>query len=92
MSVTEEDVRNVSRLAKIRVDDTQISNIQESLNKILNFVDQLKEVDCSSIDDSIEYSTSMHERADIDMPCDKAVMNNAPSKDCNMFVVPKVIG
>jgi aspartyl-tRNA(Asn)/glutamyl-tRNA(Gln) amidotransferase subunit C len=92
MSVTEEDVRKVSHLARIRVDDSQIDAIKSNLNSILSFVEQLREVDCSQVDETVQYVTSLHERADVALPCDPAVMDNAPEKGCNMFVVPKVVG
>ncbi|MDR0678232.1 MAG: Asp-tRNA(Asn)/Glu-tRNA(Gln) amidotransferase subunit GatC [Holosporaceae bacterium] len=92
MSITESDVRKVSFLARIRIDDAKISQIQDSLNCILSFIEQLKEVDCSQVDDTIQYATLLHERKDIAIACDPAVMDNAPEKECNMFIVPKVVG
>ena len=92
MSVTVEDVKKVAHLARIKVDDSQVEKVQESLNGILNFVEQLKEVDCSTVDDSVQYETKLHERKDVAVKCDPSVMDNAVQKECNMFVVPKVVG
>lgn len=91
MSVTVDDVKKVAHLAKIKIEDSKISEIQESMNRILSFVEQLNEVDCSKIDDDIQYISKMHEREDVAEPCDPAVMNNASEKELNMFVVPKVV-
>jgi len=92
VSVTDNDVRKVSFLARIRVEDSKIEEIRDSINQILHFVEQLEEVDCSQIDNSVQYATSLHERPDIAVFGDPAVMNNAPEKGCNMFIVPKVVG
>ncbi len=92
MSVTIEDVKKVSKLAKIKVSEEKAVELQHSLNNVLNFVEQLTSIDCSSIDDSVQYSTKIHEREDVAIPTDPAIMANAPEKECNMFVVPKVIG
>jgi aspartyl-tRNA(Asn)/glutamyl-tRNA(Gln) amidotransferase subunit C len=92
MSVTEEDVRRVSHLARIRIDNSKVSGIRDDLNEILGFVEQLREVDCEQIDDSLQYVTVLHERKDVVVICDPAVMNNASEKECNMFIVPKVVG
>ncbi|MDR0968611.1 MAG: Asp-tRNA(Asn)/Glu-tRNA(Gln) amidotransferase subunit GatC [Holosporaceae bacterium] len=92
MSVAEEDVRKVAYLARIRIDDSKIGEICRSLNKILAFVEQLEEVDCSQINEEVQPSASLRERDDVVVPCDAAVMNNAPEKERNMFVVPKVVG
>lgn len=93
MSVTADDVKKVSHLARIKIEDAQkIDELCCSLNSILHFIEQLNEVDCSQIDESLQYVSTLHERADIPEQCDIAVMDNAPMKECNMFVVPKVVG
>lgn len=92
MSVTVEEVMKVSHLARIKMDNESAENFKESLNKILHFVERLDEVDCSKIDDGVQYATTLHEREDVALPCNPAVMDNACEKECNMFVVPKMIG
>lgn len=92
MSVTVEDVRKVARLARIKIEDSKIEHIQEGLNDILKFIEQLDEVNCSQVDDSVEYATGAHEREDVAVKCNPSVMDNATQKECNMFVVPKVVG
>ncbi|MDR3187011.1 MAG: Asp-tRNA(Asn)/Glu-tRNA(Gln) amidotransferase subunit GatC [Holosporaceae bacterium] len=91
MSITKEDVGKISRLACIKIPDAEFENVCDGLNNVLNFVEQLEQVDCSSVDDSGECVVGMRERSDVAIPCDPAVMDNAPQKECNMFVVPKVI-
>lgn len=91
MSVTKETIKKVSHLAKIKVSEEKAEELQKDLNRILSFIEQLSEVDCSGIDDSVQYSTKLHEREDIVFKTDPRVMDNAPAKECNMFVVPKVI-
>ncbi|MDR2723929.1 MAG: Asp-tRNA(Asn)/Glu-tRNA(Gln) amidotransferase subunit GatC [Holosporaceae bacterium] len=92
MTVTEDDVKRVSHLARIRIDDSRIQEIQNSLSNILRFVAQLNEVDCSQVDDAIQYITSLHEREDVVIDGNTGIMDNAPIKECNMFIVPKVVG
>jgi aspartyl-tRNA(Asn)/glutamyl-tRNA(Gln) amidotransferase subunit C len=92
MSVTKKDVKKVSHLARIRLENSKIDELCNNLNQILNFVEQLNAVDCSPIDESMQYVSILHERKDIAQECDPAVMNNAPYKECNMFVVPRVVG
>jgi aspartyl-tRNA(Asn)/glutamyl-tRNA(Gln) amidotransferase subunit C len=94
MAVTNIDVKKVSHLARIEIEDSKLDELCNGLNCILNFVDQLNEVDNSKIDndDCQHHASSMPEREDVVKICDPAVMNNAPQKECNMFVVPKVIG
>lgn len=91
MSVSLSDFKKVAHLARIELDESKNDKLCNDLNGILHFVEQLSEVDCSSVNDDMQYSTSLHEREDIAKPCDPSVMNNAPQKECNMFVVPKVV-
>lgn len=91
MSVTVEDVKKVAHLARIKIEESKVAEIQDSMNRILSFVEQLNEVDCSSVNDDVQYTSKLHEREDVAVECDPAVMNNAPEKELNMFVVPKVI-
>ncbi len=92
MSVSKEDIKKVSKLARIKVSEEKAIELKNSLNNVLNFVEQLSEVDCSMIDNTVQYSTKTHERSDIIEKTDiEGIMINAPEKQCNMFVVPKVI-
>ncbi len=91
MSVTTEDVEKVSHLAKIRISKERAEEMRDDLNKVLRFVEQLSSIDCSEVDNPVEYDAKLHERADIAVKTDPAVMDNAPEKECNLFVVPKVL-
>ncbi len=92
MSVTIEDVEKVSHLAKISISKEKAEEMRNDLNKVLHFVEQLSSVDCSGVDNSVEYDAKLHERADVAVKTDPEVMNNSPEKECNMFVVPRVLG
>ncbi len=92
MSVAIEDVEKVSHLAKISIRKEKAEKMKDDLNKVLHFVEQLSSVDCLGMDDSVEYDATLHERADIATETDSSVMDNAPEKECNMFVVPRVLG
>ncbi|MBR1734303.1 MAG: Asp-tRNA(Asn)/Glu-tRNA(Gln) amidotransferase subunit GatC [Alphaproteobacteria bacterium] len=92
MTVSVDDVKKVAHLARIKLDESKTNELCESLNSILHFVEQLGEVDCSAVSDDMQYTTTLHEREDVAVPCNPAVMDNAPQKECNMFVVPKVVG
>ena len=92
MSVTLDDVKKVSRLARIKMYDDNVDALCSDLNSVLNFVNQLNDVDCLQIDESLQYVSTLHEREDIAENCDSSVMEIVPFKECNMFIVPKVIG
>lgn len=91
MSVSLNELKKVAHLARIELDESKNDELCKDLNNILHFVEQLNEVDCSSVDSDMQYTTTLHEREDTAIPCDLSVMDNAPQKECNMFVVPKVV-
>lgn len=91
MSVTIDDVRRVAHLARIKMEDSDLEKFQDSLNSILHFIEQLDQVDCSTVDDTVQYTSSLHERQDEVRECDPKVMDNATQVSCNMFVVPKML-
>ena len=50
MSLDQEQVRKIAALAKLKIDDTQITAYQENLSNILELVDQLSAVDTASVE------------------------------------------
>lgn len=92
MSVTIDDVKKVSHLARIKVGDSKVNEIKNSLNQILRFIEQLDSVDCSNVEGDVQYETALHERSDVVVPCcSSEIINLAPKSECGMFVVPKVV-
>jgi aspartyl-tRNA(Asn)/glutamyl-tRNA(Gln) amidotransferase subunit C len=94
MSVSRDDVKKIAHLARIGVSDSEIDGILRDFSGIFDFVEQLNNVDCSDANDGVQpASSNIPERADVAKPCDvSAIMSNAPEKEYNMFVVPKVVG
>jgi aspartyl-tRNA(Asn)/glutamyl-tRNA(Gln) amidotransferase subunit C len=94
MAVDEALVRRVAKLARIAVTDSEVPHLAGELNAILNFVEELSEVDV----DGIEPMTSVTPMK-IPMREDKVtaggeperVLANAPVREGNFFVVPKVV-
>ncbi len=94
MSLTLEDVKKVSRLSRLKFSDEGLINMQQQLNGILHWIDQLQQVDTSTAAIfTDQQERQMPEREDI--ICDgnvvEAVLANAPEKAHDMFAVPKVV-
>ncbi|HVV80220.1 MAG TPA: Asp-tRNA(Asn)/Glu-tRNA(Gln) amidotransferase subunit GatC [Pseudolabrys sp.] len=94
MSVDAATVRRIAHLARIAVADDEIEHLQNELNSILAFVEQLSEVKV----DGVEPMTSvtpmdMKKRKDVVTDGDnaEAVLKNAPATQDNYFLVPKVV-
>jgi aspartyl-tRNA(Asn)/glutamyl-tRNA(Gln) amidotransferase subunit C len=94
MSVDQATVRRIARLARIAVSDDEVAHLQEELNAILGFVEQLDEVDVSGVEPMtsvIPMTLRMREDV-VTAGADPArVLFNAPARDDDFFVVPKVV-
>ena len=94
MSVSIDQVKKIAHLARIGINDEELQIFQQQLNGILNWIDQLQEIDTSSVNIyDIQKLSSLYERKDVVTACNNLddVLKNAPQKKFNMFQVPKVI-
>lgn len=48
--LTKEDILHLSKLANIKLSDEEIKKYQKQLSEILNYIDQLNEVDISQVE------------------------------------------
>ena len=94
MSIDTETARRVAKLARIKVEDQDLPALAADFSRILDFVEQLNEVDV----DGVEPMTSvtpmrLKRRKDVvtDGDQDSAVLSNAPDAREGFFAVPKVV-
>lgn len=94
MKIDEKLVGKIASLANLKFSDEDRGRFASQFADILGFVRQLEEVDTSAVDDA-----GIHERddkavfPDSVLPClgKEEAMTNAPQKDEDYFLVPKVI-
>ncbi len=94
MSVDQDTVRRIARLARIAVSDEDVPHLQGELNAILSFVEQLGEVDVAGVEPMTSVTPmTMKRRADgvTDGGYPDQIIRNAPATEDNFFVVPKVV-
>ena len=94
MSVDIDTVKRVAKLARIAVTDAEAATMQDELNAILHWVDQLGEVDVDGVEPmTAVVETTMKKRADrvTDGAAAHQIVQNAPVADDDYFVVPKVV-
>lgn len=94
MSVDSATVRRIAHLARISVSDDEIAPLQNELNAILAFVEQLNEVDVSQVEPMTSV-TPMQLRQREDKVTDghypDKIVANAPLTEDHFFLVPKVV-
>ena len=94
MSLDQEAVKRIATLARLKLSTDRIGPMQQDLNNILHFIDQLNEVDTSHTEEMAWGNVAkMPFREDqiTDGNYVDKILENAPEKTCNMFVVPKVV-
>ena len=94
MSVDAATVRRIAHLARIAVAEDEVERLRGELNAILAFVEQLSEVDVTGVEPMTSVTPmQMKRRADVVTAGGDpdAVLRNAPEREGNFFVVPKVV-
>jgi aspartyl-tRNA(Asn)/glutamyl-tRNA(Gln) amidotransferase subunit C len=94
MSVDQQTVRRIAKLARIAVTDEDVPHLQGELNAILSFVEQLGEVDVEGVEPMTSViPLSAKQREDGVTDGDKAgdIVANAPASEDSFFLVPKVV-
>ena len=94
MSIDNQTVRKVSKLAKIKINEKEETKLIEELNNILGWVDELKKVDTDQIEPMLSvFNESMVMRKDevSSETSEELVLKNAPKSKSGFFVVPKVV-
>ena len=94
MSVDAATVRRIAHLARIAVADGEIEHLRGEINAILDFVEQLKEVNVEGVEPMTSV-TPMKLRLRQDEVSDggdaEKVLANAPQSEDGFFLVPKVV-
>lgn len=94
MSVDSATVRRIAHLARISVNEDEIAPLQNELNAILAFVEQLNEVDVAHVGPMTSV-TPMQLRQRKDKVTDghypDKIVANAPLTEDHFFLVPKVV-
>lgn len=95
MSIDIETVRKIAHLARVKIPPEQQESVAGDLNKILDWVGQLDEVNV----DGVEPLANVNDAAldwreqDVVNDGDKVadILANAPAKTADFFTVPKVV-
>lgn len=94
MSVDTATVKKVASLARIAISDADAERLAPELNNILGWIEQLGEVDTSSVEPmTAVIPNQLRLRDDVvtDGGIRDAVLANAPLAEHGFFTVPKVI-
>jgi aspartyl-tRNA(Asn)/glutamyl-tRNA(Gln) amidotransferase subunit C len=94
MSITRDDVAYIANLARLQPDESQTEQLMNDMNSILEYMNQLNQVDTSNVDPlNHVIDIPPDYRKDIALPPldHDMALSNAPDADTDYFRVPKVI-
>lgn len=94
MKITKEEVAHVAYLARLRFSDEEKEKFTTQLNKILDYMDQLRTLDTSQIEPTFHVIAQTNVfRDDHVLPSlsRDLFLSNAPDHDRGFFRVPKII-
>lgn len=94
MSVNADQVRHVTRLARIAMSDAEVAAMVPEFNNILGWVEQLAAVDTEGVEPLtavIDNELRLREDVVNDGHIRDDVLKNAPDAQHGFFAVPKVI-
>jgi len=94
MKLNEKIVDKIASLSKLEFKDKEKAMIISDMNKMLEFVDQLKELNTDQVAPLIHMSEEVNilrEDEVVETIRQEDALKNAPSKDSTYFKLPKVL-
>ncbi|HUA78486.1 MAG TPA: Asp-tRNA(Asn)/Glu-tRNA(Gln) amidotransferase subunit GatC [Acetobacteraceae bacterium] len=94
MTLAPETVRRIARLARLRLEESEVQRLEQELGGILAWVEQLGRVDVSNVEPMTgAVAMALKMRGDIvtDGGDAETVLGNAPERIGDFYAVPKVV-
>jgi len=94
MPIDKDIVTKVSNLARIKINNDQLSTISNELESVIEWIDTLNEVNTDGLEPIANVSGQklpLREDKVTDGGYSEKILNNAPEKESGFFVVPKVV-
>jgi aspartyl-tRNA(Asn)/glutamyl-tRNA(Gln) amidotransferase subunit C len=94
MSLTPDDIRKIAHLARLNLSESDIARYTPQLSNILNFIEQLSQVDTNNIE-PLAHPLDISQRLRPDEITEPNLRDKfqhiAPQVDAGLYLVPKVI-
>ena len=92
--ITEDQVKKVAGLARLKLDSNQVKHHAEQLEKILEYINQLEKIDTNGVTSTtraIEVVNVFRSDANNKFENRDALLDLAPARENDFFKVPKII-
>ena len=95
MKVDDKLIDKLAKLSSLEIDESKKEHLKRELGDIINFVENLNEIDVSKIDatfTTVEGGTPLREDiSNQDLELSAHILKHAPKSEDGYFVVPKII-
>ena len=94
MEIDTETVLKIARLSRIKINEGESADIQKDLNRIVEFVKKLGEIDIDGVDEFNFGKTNIEDmRKDSVTIYDNTddILRNTKNKNQDFFTVPKIV-
>tara|TARA_A100001388_G_scaffold258451_1_gene224991 strand:+ start:234 stop:527 length:294 start_codon:yes stop_codon:yes gene_type:complete len=92
--ITKDEVKKVAQLARLELNDGEINNHAEQLEKILGYIEQLEKIDTENVScttRAIEVINVFRKDEKKISDCTEELLDLGPSREDKYFKVPKII-
>ncbi len=95
MTIDDKTIEKLAKLSSLEIDDAKKESLKQELGDIINFVENLNEIDVSHIEatfTTVEGGTPLREDvAKQDLEVSQHIVQHAPKSEDGFFIVPKII-
>ena len=92
--ITKDEVEKVAHLARLELNEDEINNHAEQLEKILEYIKQLEKIDTKNVlctTRAIEVINVFRKDEKKNSDCTEEILELGPSREDKYFKVPKII-
>tara|TARA_B100000401_G_scaffold53441_1_gene31229 strand:- start:260 stop:553 length:294 start_codon:yes stop_codon:yes gene_type:complete len=92
--INKEEVKKVANLARLELDEEEINNHADQLEKILKYIKQLEKIDTENVactTRAIEVKNVFRKDENKNSDCTEELLELGPSREDKYFKVPKII-
>ena len=94
MSIDKDKIIHTSKLARISIEEKKVDSLSKDLSNIFNFIEKLNKIktdDVKPLTSILDHSLRARDDQVTDGSIREKVLGNAPNKNEEFFIVPKVI-
>ena len=94
IKITKDEVKKVAHLARLELNENEINNHAEQLEKILDYIKQLEKIDTNDVPcttRAIEVMNVFRKDEKKNSGCTEEILELGPSREDKYFKVPKII-